>query len=119
MLSVESQPRCGSCATLRTGTELAFGTGESSKVFKVKSNLNCVSMNIIYALWCIGRDAFCIGQTGGLFRQRLTLHRQHINEPQYAILDVSRHIAQCSAGRPVKFAASPILQQLLSARAGR
>ena len=75
-------------------------------------------MNIIYnALWCLACDAFYIGQTGGLFRQWLTLHRQHINQPQYAILDVSRHIAQSSAGRPVKFAASPILQ--LSARAGR
>ena len=36
------------------------------------------------------------GQTGGMFRKRLTLHRQHIKNLNYAILGVSKHIADCA-----------------------
>ena len=57
------------------------------------------------------------GQTGGMFRKRLTLHRQHIKNLNYAILGVSKHIADCARNIKPPFSASPILQ--LSPRSTR
>ena len=105
-----SESRCSSCETLITGLQIVFNVNNQNKVFKIKSNLNCLSLNVIYALFCKGCNEYYIGQTGGMFRTRMTLHRQHINHPHYAMLNVSRHIASCARGVIPKFSASPIMQ---------
>ena len=102
--------KCNCCETLITGKEILFTVNNETKVFKIKSNLNCLSLNVIYAIFCQGCQHFYIGQTGGMFRKRLTLHRQHINRPQYAILDVSKHITICANNISPQFLAAPILQ---------
>ena len=102
--------RCGSCESLITGEQITFTSNDGPKTFKIKSNMNCLSLNVIYALICRGCNNFYIGQTGGMFRKRLTLHRQHINNLHYAILDVSKHIATCAKNRNPPFLASPILK---------
>ena len=43
------EPRCGSCETLRTGKEILFVNNDSTRAFSIKANLNCLSMNVIYA----------------------------------------------------------------------
>ena len=104
-----NEPQCVSCDTLCTGKEITFLQNNFNKTFHIKDNLNCLSINVIYALWCLGCDKYYIGQTGDMFRKRLTLHRQHIYQPQYAILNVSKHITRCCMNRELKFKASPIL----------
>ena len=96
---------------------VTFTVDNTPKKFKIKSNMNCLSLNVIYALICKGCNHFYIGQTGGMIRKRLTLHRQHINNPNYAILEVSKHIATCAGNQNLPFLASPILK--LSARSTR
>ena len=105
-----NESRCGCCETLITGKNISFTVNNETKNFKIKCNMNCLSLNVIYALICRGCNKFYIGQTGGMFRKRLTLHRQHINNPQYAILEVSRHIATCAKSLKPPFSASPILK---------
>lgn len=102
--------RCSSCDTLIIGQQITLTVDGNKKVFEIKSNLNCLSINVIYVLICKGCKEFYIGQTGGMFRKRLTLHRQHINNLNYAILGVSKHIASCAKGVKPPFLASPILQ---------
>ena len=104
-----NEPRCGSCDTLRTGKDIIFRRDNVDKIFHIKDNLNCLSKNVIYALWCLGCEKYYIGQTGDMFCRRLTLHRQHINKPEYAILHVSKHISRCCMNSNKKFEASPIL----------
>jgi hypothetical protein len=105
-----SDPRCSCCETLITGTNITLKVSNTTKVFTIKSNMNCLSLNVIYVLICRGCNDFYIGQTGGMFRKRLTLHRQHIANPRYAILEVSKHIANCAKDIVPPFSASPILK---------
>ena len=72
--------------------------------------MNYLSLNVIDALICKACNYFYIGQTDGMFRKRLTLYRQHINNPNYAILEVSKHIAVCARNQNLPFLASPILK---------
>ena len=105
-----NESRCSSCETLVTGVQITLTVDGDQKIFQIKRNMNCLSLNVIYVLICKGCNKFYIGQTGGMFRKRLTLHRQHINNLNYAILGVSRHIANCAKNIKPPFSASPIVQ---------
>ena len=48
-----------------------------------------------------------IGETGGILRNRMTLHRQHIREKKYQILNVSKHISICAKGITPEFHVIP------------
>ena len=104
------EARCTCCDTMIMGTTLKLKSNTGFQHFDIRYNLDCLSHNVIYILICNGCDNFYIGQTGGMFRNRLTLHRQHIAQPRYAILNVSRHIASCANNLRKKFLASPIIQ---------
>ena len=104
------EPRCSCCNCLVVGKSVDFKVENVLRTFNIKSNLNCLSCNVIYALFCKGCHQFYIGQTGGMFRTRITIHRQHILHPHYAILNVSKHIASCASEHEVKFMAAPIYQ---------
>jgi len=104
------EARCTCCDTLITGKVIKLKSNTGFRDFTINHNLNCLSHNVIYILICKGCNDFYIGQTGNMFRNRLTLHRQHIAQPCYAILNVSKHIASCTKNVQTKFQASPIIQ---------
>ena len=60
---------------------------------------------MIYVIFCTCGQ-FYVGETSIPLRQRITLHRQHINRPEYAILKVSKHITKCGG----KFSVIPIFK---------
>ena len=61
--------------------------------------MNCKSKDVIYVLTCAGCGEQCVGETGGMLKDRMTLHRQHINNAQYRTLGVSKHISLCGSGK--------------------
>ena len=48
------------------------------------------------------RQTIYIGETSDVLRNRMTLHRQHIREEKYQILNVSKHISKCSLAKGIK-----------------
>ena len=56
---------------------------------------------------CAGCNRFYIGQTGDQVKNRMTVHRQNINNPQEAPLPMSRHIALCASSLSIKFLVAP------------
>ena len=48
-----------------------------------------------------------IGETGDILRNRMTLHRQHIRDKKYQILNVSKHISKCAKGISPEFYVVP------------
>lgn len=98
-----NEPRCGTCNVIITGDSITLRNG---KHWKVKSEMNCKSRNIIYIITCPKCDSFYIGQTEHL-RKRVTLHREQIQHEEYRYLAVSEHLAKCSDG---EFRIMPIYQ---------
>ena len=39
-----------------------------------------------------------IGQTGGELKERLSIYRQHIRQPEYEKIEVERHLRTCAKG---------------------
>lgn len=106
------ETRCQACSIIITGTEINFYVNGQNKTFNITSNMNCQSKNIIYMIRCTGCHEIYLGQTGDMFRNRMTVHRQQITHKKYAILNVSRHISMCAANR---FEAAPIYKLCPSA----
>ena len=107
------EARCGCCDLLITGNQISLKNNEP---FKIKTNMSCTSKNLIYVLRCKSCGDFYIGQTGDVFRTRITVHRQQISSEAYRVLAVSRHIAQCARGPlNINFEAAPIYQMHPSA----
>ena len=69
---------------------------ENGKRFQIRNDFDCDSSNLLYYIKCLGCSKGYIGQTGDKLRNRVRVHRQHINDAKYRILEVSRHIAKCS-----------------------
>ena len=93
------KPRCECCTNLMEGTEYKFKNYPTP--FKVKSNFNCDSRNLIYVLICKKCREEYIGETGEgdtMIRDRVTVYRQHIKEPKYQKLKVEEHIRNCACG---------------------
>ena len=101
---------CGLCPYLLEGKEFKF---QSGKQFTLKFNGSCNIQNVIYAMKCSGCSKDYIGETGNL-RNRVTLHRQHIRHLNLAILQVSRHIAECANNLDIKFQIIPIYKMYTS-----
>ena len=89
--------KCMCCQHLIIGTTFKYMTQNGTeKRFEVKSNMNCGSMDVIYAIQCRGCNLFYVGQTGDTLRAR--------------ILHVSNHIATCAEQLSPLFYAMPILK---------
>jgi len=86
-------PRCGTYNDIVECNTYVFKNGFR---FKIKSNMNCRSKHIIYALICKHCSEFYIGQTGCEMRQRMTVQRQQIRTDHLRFLPISKHIHQCS-----------------------
>ena len=71
--------------------------------------MTCEVKDAIYVVTCSGCGEQYIGGTEDL-RDRVTVHSQQINHPQYRHLNVSRHIARCAIGRRLKYNICPILK---------
>jgi predicted GIY-YIG superfamily endonuclease len=95
--------RCGCCTHIEESTSVTF---ESGTVFNVKSNMDCNSSNVIYVITCMGCNGQYIGETGDVLRNRIRVHRQHVNDANTRQLRVSEHIALCSKMEP-KFKVFP------------
>ena len=95
--------RCGCCIHVNESTSVTF---ESGTVFSVKSNMDCNSSNLIYVITCMGCNGHYIGETGDVLRNRIRVHRQHVNDANTRQLSVSEHIALCSKEEP-KFKVFP------------
>ena len=80
-----NEPRCGTCECILTGNKLQLRNG---KTWTIKTNMNCKATNIIYITKCDKCESFYVGTTENL-RNRVTLHKQQINNEQYRHLTVS------------------------------
>ena len=98
---------CKCCDHLVIAKDIIFNTDGTEKVFHLKHNFNCLSHNLIYKLVCNNCNQFYIGQTGDTLRHRMTVHRQQINNIEYSILRVSKHIARCAHNKEIKFLVAP------------
>ena len=97
--------RCKCCEILIEKDEFLFT--QVNKTFKIKHNLTCTSKFVIYALVCNKCKEYYIGLTTNYLCSRITLHRQHVNNPSSAPLNVSKHIAQCARELDLKFSVFP------------
>ena len=64
--------------------------------FVLKSNINCETPNLIYVIICSGCNKEYIGQTRGQLKERLSIYRQHIRQPEYEKVEVERHLRTCA-----------------------
>ena len=87
------KPRCATCSNIIECKNYTFKNG--SKI-EIRSEMNCNSKNVIYAVICNGCNDFYIGQTGNELRKRMTVHRQQMRTDSLRFLNVSKHIHQCS-----------------------
>ena len=86
--------RCGCCNNILEKSSLYFKNAE--KLFQIKTDMDCSSQNLIYALICGNCKKTYIGETGDILRNRVRVHRQQIDNPNLMNLKVSHHISQCS-----------------------
>ena len=99
--------RCKTCPYMPTTDKLEFKSNDKQKTFQLKDSFSCTSRNLIYCMTCNGCGKKYIGETGGILRNRMTLHRQHIREKKYQILNVSKHISICAKGISPEFHVVP------------
>ena len=88
--------RCECCNCLIEGTTLFYKINGEMKSFEIRSNMNCNTKDLIYAMKCGGCGELYVGQTGDIFRSRVRVHRQQVRENKYAILHASKHISACA-----------------------
>ena len=87
--------RCGTCPYLKEGREFTFST--RNETFRVKHSMNCTSTNLVYVITCAGCGQNYKGETGDVLRNRVTVHKQQIRDPDTRMLGVSAHIDECAA----------------------
>ena len=51
--------------------------------------MNCTSTNLVYVITCAGCGQNYIGETGDVLRNRVTVHKQQIRDPDTRTLGVS------------------------------
>ena len=49
-----------------------------------------------FGIWNCNKEY--IGQTGGQLKERLSIYRQHIRQPEYEKIEVERHLQTCAKG---------------------
>ena len=99
---------CGTCPYLQHNVN-GIKFNHSGVHFKIKTKMTCEVKDVIYVVTCSGCGKQYIGETEDL-HNRVTIHNQQINHPQYRHLNVSRHIARCAIGRKLKYKICPILK---------
>ena len=78
-----------------------------NKVFFLKGSFNCESRNLIYVVICKGCKEEYIGETGCLVKERISVYRRLIRQPQHQQIKVEEHLRLCSSGEIQMF---PFLQ---------
>ena len=81
--------------------------------------MNCTSTNLVYVITCAGRGQNYIGETGDVLRNRVTVHKQQISDPDTRMLGVSVHIDECAAGLTPQFTIFPFYKILSSTESMR
>ena len=98
------KPRCKTCPHIRETPCINFNNGQK---FEIRSNMSCISKNLIYCIICNGCSKEYIGQTGDCLRNRVTVHRQQINHEELRQIDLSGHIAACAKNLSPQFTIIP------------
>ena len=88
--------RCKTCPDLIEGTNITFNNG---KKFLVKTNMTCISKNVVYSIICTKCNDFYIGQTKNELCTRMTVHRQQTKHEALRVLNVNKHIHSCAGGK--------------------
>ena len=52
----------------------------------------------MYVIICNGCNKEYIGQTGGQLKERISIYRQHIQQPEYEKIEVKRHLQTGAKG---------------------
>ena len=99
---------CGTCPYLQHNVN-GIKFNHSGVCFKIKTKMTCEVKDVIYVVTCSWYGKQYIGETEDL-RDRVTIHNQQINHPQYRHLNVSCHIARCVIRRRLKYKICPILK---------
>ncbi|KAL5255370.1 hypothetical protein ACHWQZ_G014702 [Mnemiopsis leidyi] len=85
--------RCKLC-TLNVIPDKTYTTKNGTKLTR-RTNMNCKTRDLIYMLICPTCKKEYIGETGIQLNSRMNLHRNQMNNPQYRILNVSKHLNYC------------------------
>ena len=86
---------CRSCEEILQVDELYFPN--SDVTFKIKAKMQCISRNVIYAIFCQNCGQSYIGETVN-FRERMNGHRNKSTTSAYIGAEVSRHLHNCGGG---------------------
>jgi GIY-YIG catalytic domain len=68
--------RCLTCTHIQYTTQ--FSSTTNNKTFKIKTNCNCNSSNLIYLITCSLCNIQYVGETGDTLRTRMNRHRSNI-----------------------------------------
>ena len=96
-------PWCKLCLSIMEGESVYFRNAGFK--FIIRTNMDCTTRNLIYALFCGECNASYIGETVSL-RSRVNTHRNNSKCEDNAVMRVSRHICECNAG----FKVCPLLK---------
>ena len=88
-----SRPRCRTCRIIRETNELIFTN--SREKFEIRTKMDCTSQNLVYCIKCSGCGKDYIGQTRDQLKNRMTVHRQQINNPETRQIKLSEHLKLC------------------------
>lgn len=95
-----NKPRCGTCKIMQNSN--TFDSHITHKTYKIKSNIDCNSQNVLYQLNCNFCNKQYIGQTTNPLRIRMTGHRfdifhQNKERPisQHALYHQKNKIEEC------------------------
>ena len=103
---------CGTCLYLKQGKEFTFSA--TNETFRIKHSMNCTSTNLVYVITCAGCGHNYIGETSDILRNRVTVHKPQIRDPQTRMLGVSKHIDECAGGLTPQFTIFPFYKILSS-----
>ena len=68
--------------------------------FKITTDMNCESSNLIYCISSNGRNSKYVGQTGDTVRSRVRVHKEQIAHKEFRMLGMSQHISLCCRNTP-------------------
>ena len=66
--------------------------------FVLKSNFNCETPDLIYVIIYNDCNKEYIGQIGGQLKERLSIYKQYIRQPEYEKIEVEKHLRTCAKG---------------------
>ena len=96
--------KCSNCQNMNETQHIQITS--TGRQFEIRQRLTCKSVNVLYIITCTGCNEQYVGMTTLALARRFTLHRQHIDCPEYRKLGVSQHLADCS-NKQIKFTVSP------------